>query len=82
MNYEKHFRGIGRPPSTIESFDDEEGVTNLVAKHDEGEVVRVPGAGLDQELISPAVKGLEGIGRGDIVGENATVCSTIESHPK
>ena len=55
---------------------------HLVAKHDKGEVVRVSGAGLDQELISPAVKGLEGVGRRDIVCENATVCPAIESHPK
>ena len=55
---------------------------HLIAKHDKGKVVWVSGAGLDQELVSPAVEGLEGVGRRDVVCENATVCPAIESHSK
>ena len=55
---------------------------HLIAEHDKGKVVWVSGAGLDQELVPPAVEGLKGIGRCDIICENAAVCPAIESHPK
>lgn len=51
---------------------------NFVAKHHKGEVLRVSRAGLDQELIPPTVKGLEGVGRSHIKDQNTTVCSTVE----
>ena len=55
---------------------------NLVPKNHKGEIVRVSWASLDQELVSPAVERLEGVGRSHIVGEHATVGAAIESHSK
>jgi hypothetical protein len=46
----------------------------------EGEALGVHGAGLNQELVSPAVEGVETLGVVDIVDEYAAVCTTVESN--
>ena len=51
---------------------------DLVAQHDEGEVLRVPGAGLDEELVPPTVQGLERLGAVDIVNEDAAVRTAVK----
>ena len=51
---------------------------NLIAQHDEGEVLRVPGAGLDKELIPPTVQGLERLGAVDVVNEDTAVRAAVE----
>ena len=51
---------------------------NLIAQHDKGEVLGVSGAGLDEELVPPAVQGLERLGTVDIVDKDAAVCTTVE----
>lgn len=51
---------------------------NLVAEHHEGEVFRISRAGLDQELIPPAVECLEGVGCSHIEHQHTAVGSTIE----
>lgn len=53
---------------------------DFVAKHDEGKVLRVARAGLDQKLIPPAVQRLEGVGCRDIEDEHTAVSSAIECH--
>ena len=35
---------------------------------------------MDQELVSPAVEGIETLGVVDVVDENAAVCTTVESN--
>ena len=57
-------------------------IINLVPKNHKGKIVRISWASLDQELVSPAVERLEGVGRGHVVGEHTTVGAAIESHPK
>ena len=51
---------------------------DLVAQHDEGEVLGVPGASLDEELVPPTVQSLERLGAVDVVNEDAAVCATVE----
>ena len=51
---------------------------DLVAQHDEGEVLGVPGAGLDEELVPPTVQGLERLGAVDIVNEDAAVRTAVK----
>ena len=51
---------------------------DLVAQHDEGEVLGVPGAGLDEKLVPPTVQGLERLGAVDVVNEDAAVCTAVE----
>ena len=51
---------------------------NLVAQHHKGEVLRVSRAGLNQELVPPAVKGLEGVGCRHVKHQDAAVGSTVE----
>lgn len=51
---------------------------DLVPQHDEGEVLRIPWAGLDEELVPPTVQGLERLGAVDIINEYAAVCTAIE----
>jgi len=46
----------------------------------EGEALRVHRACLNQELVSPAVEGIETLGVVDIVDEDAAVCTTVESN--
>lgn len=53
---------------------------DFVAKHDEGEVLGVAGAGLDQKLIPPAVQCLEGVRRRDVKDEHAAVGTAVERH--
>ena len=51
---------------------------NLVTEDDEGEVVGVAGTSLDEELISPAVQVLEGLGNIHIKDQDAAVGTTVE----
>jgi len=51
---------------------------DLVAQYDEGEVLGVPGAGLNEELVPPTVQGLERLGAVDVVNEDAAVCAAVE----
>ena len=51
---------------------------DLVTQHDEGEVLRVPGASLDEELVPPTVQSLERFRAVDVVNENAAVCTAVE----
>lgn len=53
---------------------------NLVSQHDKGEVLGVPGTGLDEKLVSPAVKGLERVGGGDVEHQDAAVGASVEGH--
>lgn len=55
---------------------------DLVAQHDKGEVLGIPGAGLDKELVSPTVQGLERLGAVDVVNENTAVRTAIERDAK
>lgn len=48
----------------------------------EGEALRVHRAGLDEELVSPAVKGIETLGVVDVVDEYTAVCTTVEGNTK
>ena len=51
---------------------------DLVAQHDEGEVLGISGASLDEELVPPTVQGLERLGAVDVVNEDAAVCAAVE----
>ena len=51
---------------------------DLVAQYNEGEVLGVPGASLNEELVSPAVQGLERLGAVDVVNEDAAVRTAVE----
>lgn len=53
---------------------------DLVAKHYEREVLWVSWAGLNEELIPPAVQGFEGVWRSHIIHQHTAVRSTIKSH--
>lgn len=53
---------------------------NLVTQNYEGEVLRVAGSGLDQELLAPAVQVLERLGHVHIEDEHAAVSTTIEGN--
>jgi len=53
---------------------------NLVAEHNKREIVRVAWAGLDEELIPPAVQRLESVGRRHVVSEDAAICPAVESY--
>ena len=53
---------------------------DLVAQHHEGEVLGVTRAGLDQELVPPAVEGLEGVGGRDVEHQHTAVRPTVERH--
>lgn len=48
----------------------------------EWETLGVHRAGLDQELVSPAVQGVERLGIVDVVDEHAAVGTTVESNPE
>ena len=52
---------------------------DLVPQHDEGEVLRIPWAGLDEELVPPTVQGLERLGAVDVVNEDTTIRTAVES---
>ena len=51
---------------------------DLVAQHDKWEVLRIPGAGLDKELVPPTVQGLERLGAVDVVNEDTAVRTAVE----
>lgn len=51
---------------------------DLVAQHDEGEVLRISGAGLDKELVPPTVQGLERLGAIDVVNKDTAVRTAVE----
>ena len=51
---------------------------DLVPQHDEGEVLRIPWAGLDEELVPPTVQGLKRLGAVDVVNEDTAVCAAVE----
>lgn len=53
---------------------------DLVSEHDEGEVLRVTRACLDQELVPPAVQSLKGVWRCDVVDQHAAVGAPVERH--
>ena len=55
---------------------------NLVAEHNEGEVLRIVWACLDEELVAPTIERLEGLGAVHVVDEYAAVRPTVEGHPK
>ena len=51
---------------------------DLVAQHDKGEVLGVPGASLDEEFVPPTVQSFERLGAVDVVDEDAAVCAAVE----
>ena len=53
---------------------------DLVANHNKGKVLRVPGTSLYKELISPTVERLECVGHGDVEHEHTAVGATVEGH--
>jgi hypothetical protein len=55
-----------------------EGARLWPAQNDEGEVLGVPGAGLDEELVSPTVQGLKRLGAVYIVNEDAAVRTAVK----
>ena len=55
---------------------------NLISNDDEREVLRVSWAGLNEELVSPTIESLEGVGIRDIVDKYAAICSSIECNSK
>jgi len=55
---------------------------HLVTQHNEWEVIRIPGTGLDQELVPPTIKTFESVWSSDVISEYTTVCSAVESNPK
>ena len=55
-----------------------EGACLWPAQNDEGEVLGIPGAGLDEELVSQTVQGLERLGAVDIVNEDAAVRTAVK----
>lgn len=55
---------------------------DLVSQHNKGEVFGIPGTGLDEKLISPAIQGFECVGGSHIKHQNAAVCASVEGHAK
>jgi hypothetical protein len=55
---------------------------NLVTQHDEGEILRIPGAGLDEELVPPTVQCLERLGTVDVIYEDTAVRTAVERDTK
>lgn len=51
---------------------------NLVAKNHERKILWIPRAGLNQELVSPAVQSLKRFGTVDVINESTAVSATIE----
>ena len=51
---------------------------DLVTQHDEGEVLGVPGASLDEELVPPTVQSLERLGAIDVVNKDTAVRTAVE----
>jgi len=55
---------------------------DLVAQDDEGEVLGIMGTGLDEELIAPAIQGLEGFGAVHVIDQHAAVSPAVECYTK
>lgn len=53
---------------------------NLISEHHEGEVLRIVWAGLDEELIPPAVQRLEGLCAVYVIYEYTAVRTTVKRH--
>ena len=53
---------------------------HFVAQDDEGEGLGVARGGLDEELVPPRIKGLEGFGRVNVVHQHAAVSASIEGY--
>lgn len=53
---------------------------DLVAQHHKGEILGVSRAGLDQELVPPAVQSLEGVWCRDVENQDAAVGAAVERH--
>ena len=51
---------------------------NLIAQYNKGEVLWVPGAGLDEEFVPPTVQGLERLGAVYVINEDTAVRTTVE----
>lgn len=51
---------------------------DLVSEDNEGKVLRVMRGCLNEELVAPRVERLEGLGRVDVVDEDAAVGAAIE----
>lgn len=55
---------------------------NLVSQHNKREVLGIPGAGLDEKLVSPAVEGFECVGGSHIKHQDTTICTSVEGYTK
>jgi len=55
---------------------------DLVADNNEWETIRITRGSLDQELVAPAIKVVEGLGNIHIEHKNAAISTTIESDTK
>lgn len=53
---------------------------NLVAQYYERETLRIPWGCLNQELVAPRVKRIEGFGRVDVVNQHAAVGAAVEGY--
>ena len=72
---------LGRAPrvGTLRRNDTSVLHIDLVTQNDEGEVFRVTGSSLDEELLAPAVQVLESLGNVNVEDQDAAVGSTVES---
>lgn len=52
----------------------------LVAQHDEGELLRVTGSGVGNELVHPALQTVKGLGLSHIMHKHTGVRTTVERH--
>lgn len=55
---------------------------NLVPQYHEWKVIGVSWRGLDQELISPGIERLEGLGAVDIIDKYTAICASVEGDAK
>jgi hypothetical protein len=55
---------------------------NLVSQYNKREIFRIPGTGLNEKLISPAIKSFERVGGSHVKHQNAAVCTSVEGHTK
>jgi len=53
---------------------------NLVANDNEWKVFSITWTRLDEKLVTPALQGLERVGNGDIVDQNAAVGAAVECY--
>lgn len=54
------------------------GLVELVAENDEGKMFWIFGLALHEEFVAPRVERVEGFRIGDVVDENAAICSSVE----